>query len=783
MNRLSHAADYLRLVAQGGPLNKKIVCAFLGMLAVLAPAAASAQAAVCAEVRIEIPQSVSLERQAFNAKLGIDNGTDLELTNFLVNVEFLDESGNAVVGTSDPDNTDAAFFLRLDDTPGLSGGVDGAGVIAAQSQAEANWLIIPAAGTGGFTAAGRIYYVGATISYVQGGEPKTVSVVPDTITVEPQPLLALDYFLPSDVYADDPFTPIVEPPEPFTLGVRIKNTGAGVARQMRIDSAQPAIVDNQQGLLIGFNIDGSFVQNQPAQPTLLLNFGDIDSAASKVGRWVMTTTLTGQFSEFTADYTHDDVLGGALTSLIETVTPHELVKDVLVDLNNRDAVRDFLALDIDTYRTYESEGVDTVVIDRSAETTYEIQPDFQYLLTFTPSILQAYARVADQSRGSLRIAGATRVSDGSTLPIENVWLSKSRQGSGTGFDYYFNLFDARGGGSYLIAFENVASASLSGTVYRDLNDNGLREESEPGIAACEVQMLGSVGGIPIDQVVTTNASGDYSFTELQSSTYSLVVGAMPGLEDGMHAVGNGGGTILPASITDVSVLAGEGVDGYLFAKTSTSPTPHADTSVVLSTLTPSVTVNEEVTVRMLVKNNGPDTSQGTLDFTVESGLTIVSVAAGQGTVNAGLWDFGSLAVQQESTLTMVVQATQSGTFLISATLSAGADPDSSNNSDGLNISASTTGDLLYEDGFENNLRRGDLGTQHKSEHDGQSKAPGTSADSQADSVMATILRAARTVLRDSQPPRKLTTDGFETSDVLSEIGFEGSGLREERGDE
>ncbi|MCB1641394.1 MAG: hypothetical protein KDI37_06655, partial [Xanthomonadales bacterium] len=379
------------------------------------PTQVVAQEALCAEVRIEIPQSVSLERQAFNAKLGIDNATDLELSQLLVNVEFLDEDGDAVVATSDPNNTTAAFFIRLDDTPGISGGLDGTGVVAARSQAEANWLIIPAAGTGGFSAAGQIYYVGATISYVQGGESKTVSVVPDTITVEPQPLLALDYFLPSDVYSDDPFTPIVEPPEPFTLGVRIKNTGAGVARRMRIDTAQPSIVDNQQGLLVAFNIEGSFVQNEPAQPTLLLDFGDIESATSKVGRWNMTTTLTGQFSEFTADFSHDDALGGALTSLIESVTPHELVKDVLVDLDGRDSVGDFLALDIDTYRTYESEGTDTVVVDRSSEAGLDIQPDLRYLVTFTPSTLQAFARVNDESRGSLRIIGATRVSDGTQL--------------------------------------------------------------------------------------------------------------------------------------------------------------------------------------------------------------------------------------------------------------------------------------------------------------------------------------------------------------------------------
>jgi len=444
------------------------------------------------------------------------------------------------------------------------------------------------------------------------------------------------------------------------------------------------------------------VQSEPAQPTLLLDFAQIDASTSKVGRWLMSTTLVGRFSEFTAEYTHDDALGGALTSLIESVTPHELVKDVRVDLNGRDAVRDFLALDINTYRTYESNGTDTLVIDRSLGATLSAQPGDLYLLNFTPSTLPAYVHVPDASRGTLRIAGASRVNDGSALPLENVWLSKVRQATGTGFDYLLNLFDARGSGSYLISFENVAQASLSGAVYRDLNNNGIREVGEPGVAACEVRLQGSVGGNTVDTIVQTNASGEYSFTTLQSSTYALTVGAMPGLENGIHATGAAGGTITPTGVVDLSVPAGSTLSGYQFAKLSTSPDPQADTAVVLSTLTPSVTINEETTVRINIKNRGPDPAAGTLNFVIDSGLAVVSLSATQGTVSNGVWNFGSLQVQQEAALTVVVRPTRSGTFAIVANLNAGPDPDASNNSGQLSISANASGDLDFEDGFESN---------------------------------------------------------------------------------
>lgn len=68
---------------------------------------------VCAEVKIEIPQAASLERQGFNAKLGIENGVAQPILQFDVDLEFKDAQGNVVEFTSDPNNTTAKFFLQL----------------------------------------------------------------------------------------------------------------------------------------------------------------------------------------------------------------------------------------------------------------------------------------------------------------------------------------------------------------------------------------------------------------------------------------------------------------------------------------------------------------------------------------------------------------------------------------------------------------------------------------------------------------------------------------------
>lgn len=112
--------------------------------------------------------------------------------------------------------------------------------------------------------------------------------------------LTLDYFIPSNVYADDPLTTDIEPIEPFTLGVRVRNNGTGTASSVKIESAQPVITENEQGLLIDFEITGSYIDNEPVANSLLLNFGNIASTKSPTGRWIMQTSLSGEFTEFDA---------------------------------------------------------------------------------------------------------------------------------------------------------------------------------------------------------------------------------------------------------------------------------------------------------------------------------------------------------------------------------------------------------------------------------------------------------------------------------------------------
>lgn len=280
-----------------------------GLLALLLLASSwsvrvAAQATVCAVVKIEIRQELTLERQGFDAHMRINNGLDtLALENVSVDVRFSDENGNPVLASSDPDNTSAAFFIRIDSLDGITD-VTGSGRVAPATSADIHWLIVPAPGSGGQLATGKLYYVGAALRYTLGGEEQVTEVTPDYIFVKPMPLLTLDYFLTEEIFADDAFTEAVEPAEPFTLGVRVRNNGQGVASHVNIESAQPEIVENEQGLLIDFVITGSTVNDQPATPSLLVDLGDIDPNGGTVGRWIMETTLSGRFIDFDAEFSH-----------------------------------------------------------------------------------------------------------------------------------------------------------------------------------------------------------------------------------------------------------------------------------------------------------------------------------------------------------------------------------------------------------------------------------------------------------------------------------------------
>ncbi len=435
----------------------KISLMFLSLAAILARfiLAPDAGYALCATVKIEIRQELTLERQAFDAHMRINNGlSDISIENVGVTVLFFDEAGDPVLASSDPDDTNASFFIRLDRMDNIES-VDGNGTVAPETSADIHWLIIPAPGASNGLESGTMYFVGATLAYTAAGQSESIEVTPDYIFVKPMPQLVLDYFLPTDVYGDDAWSPAVEAPVPFYLGLRISNKGEGYARSLKVESAQPKIVANETGLLIGFQIDGSTVNGQPATNSLLADFGDIAPNTAGMARWIMSCSLSGRFVEFDAEFSHADELGGKLTSLIgqDDVRTHFLVRSVYVDAEGRDGLEDFLANDDEVYRVFESDNVETEVTDQSATAALVAQGG-AYRLTAAPTQGFMYARVPDPTHGNMLIKETIR-SDGKRIKPANVWFSKTRTGSGP-WQYFLNIFDFNTNGIYNITMQSLA---------------------------------------------------------------------------------------------------------------------------------------------------------------------------------------------------------------------------------------------------------------------------------------------------------------------------------------
>lgn len=631
----------------------------LVILALVLPFGAMAQdEADCAEVKIVIEQKLSLERQAFDAHMIIHNGLDDALSDVSVELTFLDRNQQPVEATADPNAVGATFFQRIDRMTGI-GSINGS-QLAGKTDADIHWLIIPSQGAGGDSAEGRMYYIGAKVTYTLAGETTTVDVTPDYVVVRPQPLLVLDYFLPTDVYADDAMTPEVEPIEPFTLGVRIRNVGAGTSVNTMIDSAQPKIVENHQGLLIDFRILGGYVGNDVFGKSLLLNFGDISGQSAKIGRWVMETTLAGRFTEFDASFTHADSLGGAVTSLIKEVHAHRLVHDVLVDLPGHDDVYDFLAEFGSGYRVYDSGGKDAEVADASSQVRLTTASGDALHLTFPASAILTHAKAADPFNGKKPIARVIR-SDGKVLPANNFWLSKTRN-QDLSWSYFLHVFDSHSTGDYRIEFGQGVAGSISGTAYRDVNNNGVHDAGEQAEGNLDVTLKGvDERGQNVLHNAYTSSSGTFQFINLQPGRYQLEAAVVNGLIDGSWTAGSAGGAAQPGLIKDIVLTAGTAGTGYLIAKRSPdaglNDDDFADVSVAVHAERSSLRSDETTDVVITVRNNGEATAQAVVvQAAVPEGLTLQSAAASLGRYAGSTWIVGGLIKGQTASLTLTVKA-------------------------------------------------------------------------------------------------------------------------------
>ncbi len=116
-------------------------------------------------------------------------------------------------------------------------------------------------------------------------------------------------------------------------------------------------------------------------------------------------------------------------------------------------------------------------------------------------------------------------------------------------------------------FGELVPAALSGSVFRDANNDGVRQVGELGLPGVTLTLTGTDDlGISVSQMATSLADGSYSFTNLRPGTYSVSEVQPTGLLDGRDAAGTAGGTVGDDRVDGIVLFAGTDAAGYTFGE-------------------------------------------------------------------------------------------------------------------------------------------------------------------------------------------------------------------------
>ena len=130
------------------------------------------------------------------------------------------------------------------------------------------------------------------------------------------------------------------------------------------------------------------------------------------------------------------------------------------------------------------------------------------------------------------------------------------------------------GGAAIARFADTVS-TLSGSVYVDVNGNGVRDSGEPGINAVAITLTGTdAAGQSVSRTATSDSSGNLVFIDLltpNGSGYSLAEPVQPpAYADGADAAGIAGGTVGNDLISAIHLGVNTDATGYTFGERGTT---------------------------------------------------------------------------------------------------------------------------------------------------------------------------------------------------------------------
>ena len=378
---------------------------------------------VCAKVSVQFRQTMAMTREAFEGTLRITNGhmTD-PMQNIAVNLTIKNQAGE-----------DCTNLFQINTTSmDQITGIDGTGSLDAQTEGVVQFMMIPTIAAAPDTTV--IYSFGGSFTFLDpfSGEEMTYQLYPVDLKVYPGPNLYVDYFVQRNIISDDPLTEdIIEPMEEAEIAMMIRNLGAGPANNVYLESSQPEIIENQNNLLIEFNMTGS-AMNGERRPLGLTDipFGNIESYTNGIAEWYFTSSLIGRVINSTAYVIHNSSYGNPDLSLVSGLDTHELIKAIRAYGTLEDGINDFLVNEISDFghtpdKLYFSNGDTTNVVKANhlvALDSVTLQNN-TVTIELNPSTAGwNYDTVADPGHGRYELLSCTR-SDGQEIPLNNVWIT------------------------------------------------------------------------------------------------------------------------------------------------------------------------------------------------------------------------------------------------------------------------------------------------------------------------------------------------------------------------
>jgi hypothetical protein len=421
---------------------------------------------ICSTITLSLNQTAVLTRQAFLGTLTINNGHETDaLQNLKIYLQVKDSEGNVA--------TSHEFQIDVTSLEGFQGekALDAGWTLAGSASGTATIQFIPtpyAAPDGPVT-----YDFGGSFSYTDplNGLTVTHEMNPVSLTVNPTPRLDLTYFLQRDVISDDPLTSdVVEKAELAEFALLINNKGNGDAKNLRLTTEQPQIVENEKGLLIDFELISSQLNGKEASLALggsaYTSLGTIPAHEQAYAQWWLKSSLLGHFTKYDIQANHISSHGNPDLSLLDAVSIHELIRSVMVpgtdhrafivnDIKDANDQPDMVYLTDGTVE--ELQPTTTISVNRQSNDVYT-------LVVGAPEAGWVYGNIPDPTGGKKQLTGIIRNSDGQEMSLRNIWQTyvTLRDGKSPLHENRLHIADLLEGTaeSYTLTFEPKADLEL-----------------------------------------------------------------------------------------------------------------------------------------------------------------------------------------------------------------------------------------------------------------------------------------------------------------------------------